>query len=506
MPQPAGVEFGPSEKSQSAGVDLILQKPVSPMEFGLQIERLLAGGRNIKSTPVSTTTEISPAIRQEVTDQLAPQQLLSPTRGTAGEQPQYTLLIVDPDEAARTHLEELADQFCIDTHAAPTLAEARRLARTPMLTGVLLSTRAIGDEHSLREAVELLRTESPLRTLPVAILDAEEHQSRRVDGLWAGASIVTSKPLTPHLFGQVVRRLIALCRDQKSTILVIEARTRLAEKLVQELNRTTTTVHYANSAQALFEHLEQYRPDLLLLDAHPGGISAFDICRTLRAMPRWQDLPIVLVDDEDDQATRLAAYEAGADDFISRRIDGAELRARIHVRLERARLLKERADYDLLTGLMTRRAFAEQLAMRLSEAQRHQRPLAMCLLDVDHFKRVNDAYGHPAGDQVLESLGQLLRHCFRVEDLRARWGGEEFAVVLIDEGVDTAKKALNRLRQEFSNIEFQDGKGNSFSVTFSAGIAEYPADGENAEDLISAADDRLLMAKRSGRNKIVGTG
>jgi diguanylate cyclase (GGDEF)-like protein len=414
----------------------------------------------------------------------------------------HTFLIIDPDAESRWKLEQFGEQFMVRLRSVASLEEGKRLARTPLLTGVMLSTQAIPERSSLREAVEALRAESPLSPLPVAILDEPEERPDPIRGLWAGASVLLSKPLSAHTFGRAARRLISLCRAQKSTILVVEPEGYFAEYLAHRLNRTTSTVHFENSPDLLFDSLEQTRPDLLVIDAHPGKLSAFDICRTLRAMPRWQDLPIVMVADGGDDQTRLDAFRSGADDFIDRNINGTELQARLKVRLDRARLLKERADYDLLTGLLTRRAFLEQLAIRLSESRRHERNLAFCLLDVDRFKQVNDLYGHLAGDRVLETLGRLLRNCFRIEDLRSRWGGEEFAVVLVDEGINTAHLALQRTLEEFSQIPFHDDSGRQFQVTFSAGIAQFPDDGEDPESLVSVADDRLLRAKRAGRNTV----
>ena len=474
------------------------------MEFGLHINRLLSGESESSLEEFSKVRRENEALHRL---RQACQNLQYGERSSLAanhsDETAHTFLVIDPNAEDRGQLEQFGEQFMVHMRSAATLKEGKRLARTPLLTGVLLSTQAIPEDFSLREAVEELRSESPLNPLPIAILDEAGETPDRIRALWAGASILLSKPLTTHTFGRAARRLISLCRAQKSTVLVVEPDGHFTEYLSHQLNPTTTTVHSEDSPDLLFDSLERYRPDLLIMDAHPGTVSTFDICQTLRAMPRWQDLPIVVVADGNANQTRLAAFEAGADDVVGRHIDGVELQARLKVRLDRARLLKERADYDMLTGLLTRRAFLEQLAVRLSESRRHERNLAFCLLDVDHFKQVNDVYGHLAGDRVLEKLGQLLRNCFRIEDLRARWGGEEFAVVLVDEGIDTARLALQRLLDEFSQIPFYDESGRRFHVTFSAGIAQFPDQGGDVESLVSVADDRLLRAKRGGRDTIV---
>jgi diguanylate cyclase (GGDEF)-like protein len=179
-----------------------------------------------------------------------------------------------------------------------------------------------------------------------------------------------------------------------------------------------------------------------------------------------------------------------------------ELRARVHARLERARLSRERTERDALTGLMLRRPFVEAVGTRLSEARRGDKPLALCFLDVDHFKKVNDQHGHLAGDRVLMRLGRLLGARFRREDLRARWGGEEFVVALLGESAESAKEILSRTAEELSGMTFEGDGGETFHVTFSAGLAVAPADGTTLDELLRVADARLYRAKENGRNRI----
>lgn len=214
-------------------------------------------------------------------------------------------------------------------------------------------------------------------------------------------------------------------------------------------------------------------------------------------------MPIIFFAHHDQSDLRLRAYQAGADDFLTDDLSTAELRARIEVRLEHLQFIRERSDRDSLTGLWTRRGFIDQFHARLSEARRHQRGLALCLLDVDRFKEVNDTHGHLAGDNVLRQLGELLQERFRAEDLRGRWGGEEFTVVLVDQEAQRARQVLKRVLDEFASLRFHSSySGRIFQVTFSAGIAEFPRDGQDLESLISAADGRLLRAKGSGRQAI----
>jgi diguanylate cyclase (GGDEF)-like protein len=222
----------------------------------------------------------------------------------------------------------------------------------------------------------------------------------------------------------------------------------------------------------------------------------------LRTSAAWQDLPILFLSARNDVQSRIAAFDAGADDYLTKPVVEAELLARVKVRLERLRLLRDRADRDSLTGLMLRRAFIEGLKTRLTEARRHGRVLTLCLLDLDQFKLTNDRHGHLAGDRVLATLGKLLASRFRAEDLRGRWGGEEFILAFPGESSETIAGVLSRTLSEFRTISFSSENGGTFTSSFSAGIASFPEDGETPEALLARADRRLYEAKASGRSTV----
>ena len=153
---------------------------------------------------------------------------------------------------------------------------------------------------------------------------------------------------------------------------------------------------------------------------------------------------------------------------------------------------------DSLTGLSNRRVLTQRLSEELLRAQRQSHSFTMVMLDVDHFKKYNDTHGHPAGDEVLKKVANILRNCTRAGDCTARYGGEEFAVLLSGKSGDTALQLAERIRERVAAEEFVGGK-----VTISAGIAEFPQHGHTAEAVISSADEALYEAKREGRNRVV---
>ncbi len=251
--------------------------------------------------------------------------------------------------------------------------------------------------------------------------------------------------------------------------------------------------------ELVLEGLDASQPSALVLDQ--AGNASQLLCRLVRAVPRWRDLPILVRANSGPEAS-LCGFEAGADDVLPHDIGPSELTARLRVRLDRTRVFREQSNRDLLTGLLTRRAFTEGVLARVAEAQRSRRHLSLCLMDVDRFKSVNDTYGHGVGDKVLSAFGALLGTRFRLQDLRGRWGGEEFIIAFFGEWAESAREILSRVTAEFAKITFDGGQGRLFNVTVSGGIATYPIDGRTLEELVGVADQRLYAAKQAGRNRI----
>ena len=410
------------------------------------------------------------------------------------------VLVVDSDETVRAQLVQLGREKLLSIMAAATPASAlAEAARGPLDAAVIdasLGPQALALAHDLRAAPGQER-------LPLAFLSSEDNVDQRVAAAHAGASLFLPKPVDPYAFGAAIEQMLALGRKERPRVLIVDDDPAFVTCVIEVLESEGIVVHSAADATQLVELLDAVHPDLILLDAVLPHVSGWDAIRIVRTAPEHRDVPILFLTGRTDLASRIAAFEAGADDYLGKPLVNEELLARVRVRLDRRRLIRELTERDPLTRCLSRRALLDALTSRLSEARRHGRPFSIAMIDLDRFKRVNDAYGHLVGDQVLMALGRLLNARFRLEDLRGRWGGEEFVLAFPSELACTAAAVLSRVLEEFRALPFRSDRGERFYVTFSAGVASFPNDGATSDGLIRAADARLYDAKRAGRGHVV---
>ncbi|MGE0322551.1 MAG: diguanylate cyclase [Polyangiaceae bacterium] len=264
----------------------------------------------------------------------------------------------------------------------------------------------------------------------------------------------------------------------------------------------------------VFRVVAEWEPDLILLSADLNGLSGLEVCSELRASDMQRATPIVLVGEGSDTDEGLVAggLLAGADDFIVRPERDAELKARIQVQLRNKRFrdalrrlrrerdhLRRSAEIDPLTGLHNRRTLESALRAYYEGCER----FAILFLDVDHFKRINDTYGHDVGDEVLRQVSRCLKDGIRPGDALGRYGGEEFLVLVAGAGQESARLVAERHRKGVSALDL--ASHGIDQVTLSIGVAVFDArrDDETLDELIKRADEALYNAKRAGRNRTV---
>jgi len=264
-------------------------------------------------------------------------------------------------------------------------------------------------------------------------------------------------------------------------------------------------VRQAGDGQQALHAIEAECPDFLVTDWDMPSLDGLELCRRVRQLdlPYYVYILFLTVKKSSDES--IAGLEVGADDFLSKPVAKAELLARIHAggrRLQLERRLREIAHSDPLTGLLTRRTFFQSLAREWERAKRFRLPMSCVMVDIDFFKRVNDIHGHMAGDAVLRAIAQELAGCSRKSDLICRYGGEEFCLLLPETKEHDAAIWAERARIHLASKEFSI-PGGQLRVTCSFGTAQNHDDTQNCEQLVDQADQALLCAKRSGRDRVV---
>jgi diguanylate cyclase len=297
--------------------------------------------------------------------------------------------------------------------------------------------------------------------------------------------------------------------SEKSTILIVDDETVSRYTVEVLLAAEGYNLVFAENGEEALKKAAESVPDLMLLDVMMPGMDGFEVCQRLRTNPRLAELPIVMVTALDDRDSRLRGIESGADDFMSKPFDRAELRARVRTitRLNRYRRLIETeeqlvylANYDPLTNLPNRNLLLERLRQTLGRATRTHQNIAILALNLDNFQMINDGVGPEVGDKILHEVAQRLKQTVsKIGATVARLSGDEFVVI---EEADNLVKDVSEMAQGLlDNLSHSMTVDNhDMVVTASIGISVYPSDGEEAAILIKNADTALARAKAAGKN------
>ena len=250
-------------------------------------------------------------------------------------------------------------------------------------------------------------------------------------------------------------------------------------------------------------------PSLIISDWMMPRMDGLALCRKIRNMEKSEYIYFIILTAKGEKKDIIEGLEAGADDFLTKPFNREELKYRIRIGeriINLERRILELANTDSLTCLLNRRAFMERMEQEMSRAQREKKPISLILVDIDHFKNVNDTYGHQVGDLALQRFSGELTASARPYDFLGRYGGEEFVVCLPGADGLRAASVAERMRRQIENMEIMlpDNSG-SIRITASFGTASISVEsGRNVDLLIKSADDALYRAKEKGRNRVWG--
>lgn len=475
-----------------------------------QIEQMLQVGASLQQNEIACLCQLVAALRQEINTPR--EESDSEDSGLEREENCPLLLIVDRDPIAAEQVVHEAGNWGFRGAIASNLTVAQTLVEQDAPAVIVLDpTVSQSIQESLAWLAELSR-QSP--SIPVLVWTAHHQLTDRLDAARLGAKAFLHKPTTPAQVLETaieVQRIDAFQRatlpgSARITVLAVDDDPQILVALQTFLEPWGFRVLTLSEPERFWQTLEAAHPDLLILDVRMPNISGIDLCRTVRNDPDWSGLPVIFLTAHTDTTTVNQVLAVGADDFVSKPIEGAELVTRIIKRLERIKLLQSRAEIDPLTWVANRPQSIRAIQGFLRLANQNQQPLCFAILDLDRFKQVNDVYSQMAGDAVLRQLGQMLRQTFHQRSIIARWGSGEFVIALYGvtkaQGSEQLSDVLKTLRQHL----FTSSNGSPFRMTFSAGVAQYPDDGDNLDALNRAAQTALHQSRLAGCDCIFSAG
>ena len=324
----------------------------------------------------------------------------------------------------------------------------------------------------------------------------------RLQAVRAGSTASFGKPVNvPMLLDKLDAAITSAYVIEPFRVLVIDDSETVISFLRKTLEAAGMTVHVESQPDKALSAIGDFNPDLILMDMYMPTCDGQELSRIIRQYESFTSIPIVFLSSETDVKKQLAAMQIGADDFLTKPIDPEHLVMSVATRVQRHRILSSYMVQDSLTGLLNHTKLKQRLDQTLQKALRSKIPMAFAMIDIDHFKRVNDNHGHPTGDRVIKALARLLQKRLRKTDSIGRYGGEEFAVIFWDADARAATRILDQIREDFSKIEHR-AEDSAFSCTFSAGVAGFP-EYPDGHGINSAADRALYVAKRLGRNRVM---
>ncbi len=443
------------------------------------------------------------------------------------------ILVVDDVPANVKLLEARLNAEYFEVVVATNGPQALELCRKGLCDVVLLDVMMPGMDGL--EVCRRLKADPATMHLPVIMVTALDSSADRVAGLEAGADDFLTKPVKDLALTSRVRSLARLkmladelgaraasspidieakaIEDSPSgEIILVDDRPSSSERIVASLSRYHTVLVEPVPQEALLKAAE-LDFDLAMVSLDLSEHDGLRLCSQLRSLERTRALPILALDRPDSDERLMRALDLGVNDYIVQPIDRNELQARVRTLIRRKRysdrlrdnvqLTMEMAITDSLTGLHNRRYLERHLAILVDQATSRGRPLSLLLIDIDHFKRINDTYGHLAGDKVLVEFARRVRAAVRGIDLAGRFGGEEFVVAMPDTDAALGYSVGDRIRTLISAEPFRIAEGSQpIMVTVSVGVSSIEDPSDSPTSLLARADTALYEAKRAGRNRV----
>jgi two-component system cell cycle response regulator len=448
------------------------------------------------------------------------------------------VLVVDDILANVKLLQARLEAEYFDVVTATNGKDALEICRRDRVDVVLLDVMMPGIDGF--EVCRLLKASPQTLNIPVVMVTALDQVSDKIQGLDCGADDFLTKPVDDIALITRVKSLARLkmlndemlmrvttsrqmglsdddvlariLKDGPGRVLVVDDHPRSSSRVMSALAKAHEA-YLESDPHAALMHLAEQPFDLVIVALSLQHADGLRFCSQVRSLDRTRHLPILIMADPGEEARLLRALDMGINDYLMRPVDRPELLARVKTQIKRKRFsdylrnqIRESVELsitDPLTGLHNRRYMERHLKTLIADAARSGRSLSVLIADIDHFKRVNDTYGHDAGDLVLREFSDRFRRYTRGVDLACRLGGEEFLIIMHDTDKSLARQVGERVRECVAALPFKIGQNQEIWVTASVGLATWEGEGDTSEALFKRADNALYAAKRQGRNQVV---
>lgn len=359
----------------------------------------------------------------------------------------------------------------------------------------------VGIEHEGEFDALAALQQSLEQPLPLLVIHDRNDFASQLAAVRAGAQGFFVRPLDITQLGNSLERCLDRQQGEPFRVLIVDDDAELAARYSLVLRNAQMQVQTLTEPTRVLDAMRSFNPEVVLLDVNMPECSGPELAQMIRLHDEWLRVTIIYLSAETDTHRQMAALLKAGDDFITKPISDSALVAGVYSHAQRARSLSTALARDSLTGLLKHADIKEQLALEVQRSSRSGKPASVVMLDLDHFKQVNDTYGHAAGDNVIRALANLLRQRLRRIDSLGRYGGEEFVAVLPECSALQARRIFDEVRVRFAALTFNAGDHQEFRVTFSAGICETD-EHSAASVLLERADQALYLAKHQGRNQV----
>jgi diguanylate cyclase (GGDEF)-like protein len=407
--------------------------------------------------------------------------------------------IMEHDDVLRQQLSESLKQVGFSSYPIKDLDTLQIAIKEKPPIAMIIDTFYL--EKTGIQRVRDIQKEQPAPIQLFCILPNSEILPR-LDAIRAGCQAFFQKPVDIPRLIQIVNQKCSIIPGEPYRILIIDDSKSITEYYSLILKQAGMTVRAINNPLKLLKELEAFQPNLLLMDVYMPECTGFELAAVLREEISYTKIPIIFLSTEEDKDKKLFAISLGGDDFLTKPISPQHLISAVRARSKRADILNYYMTTDSLTGLLNHSSILKQLDIQLVRAKQANLPLFLIMIDIDHFKEINDSYGHPVGDEVIKKLSTIFLTRLRAQDYVGRYGGEEFLLILLGSTLEDIKQIVNNLRIQFSQYCFKSDDID-FCATFSAGISYFDGINDTPSLIVNQADQALYKAKQMGRNQVV---